>query len=294
MRFTIRQLEVFLSIARNGNTSLAAEELFLSQSAVSAALQSLERTYDISLFDRVGKRLLLNEIGATIRQEAESLVAHARDFELKLQRHEEFGHLNIGASFTIANHLAVNYLALYLADYPDAKVEFAVANSPEIVSKVLNYEVDLGMIETEIKHSDLDLIPWIDDELIVFCSPDHPLANKKLLTEKDLVSTRWILREPGSGARQTFDRAFSAVLPKIDVYLEFKHNEAIKRAVENGLGIGCLSRVVLQSNFRDGSLIPLRIPAKHQMKRTFYFVLSKARYRKQAVSRWIEQCSTGS
>ncbi len=293
MRFTLRQLEVFLAIARHKNTTLAAQELHMSQSAVSAALQTLERGYDVKLFDRVGKRLELNEVGKTLRKKAEALLAHAREFDQELHGHELIGHLRVGASYTIANHLAVNYLADYLADYPQANVEFAVTNSPEVVAKVLNYEVDVGMIESEVQHRDLELIPWLKDELLVFCSPDHPLAKKGIVTDRDLAGVRWILRERESGARQTFERAFSSLLPELNVYLEFKHNEAIKRAVESGLGIGCLSRIVLQGNFRAGSLVPLNLGKRHQMKRTLYFALAKSRYRQAAVAEWIKKCVAG-
>jgi DNA-binding transcriptional LysR family regulator len=290
MRYTLKQLEVFLAIARSKNTSLAAEQLFLSQSAVSAALQAIEKNYNIQLFDRRNKRLELNEVGETLRKKAEALIAHAEEFERELIGHEQIGHLNVGASFTIANHLAITCLAGYLQQYPDAKVELFSANSPDVVSKVLNYEVDIGMIESEINHKDLELIPWLDDKLVVFCSSSHPLANKKRVSDTELKNSRWILREPDSGARQTFNRAFRRMLPSLDIYLEFKHNEAVKKAVEAGLGIGCLSEKVLQGNFRDGSLVPLTIPARHSMWRTFYFVLNRDCYRTPAIQCWLEQC----
>ena len=164
------------------------------------------------------------------------------------------------------------------------------SSSPDIVSLVLNYEVDLGMIESEINHRALTAIPWIDDELVIFCSSNHPLANKKQITTNDLVNARWVLREADSGARQTFERAFQKHLPKLDIYLEFKHNEAIKRAVEAGLGIGCLSEKVLQSNFQDGTLVPLDVPKKHRMQRRFYFIVAKNRHRSLAMERWVEKC----
>jgi len=289
MRYTLKQLEVFLAIAKHKNTGRAAEELFLSQSAVSAALQNLEKSYNIQLFDRVSKRLELNEVGKTLRKKAESLVAHAEEFNRELIGHERIGHLKVGASYTIANHLAISCLAGYLEDYPDAQVDILSGNSPDVVSMVLNYEVDIGMIESEINHRDLELIPWLDDELLVFCAPNHPLAKRKRVPDSELKKYRWILREEDSGARQTFDRAFQTLLPQLDVYLEFKHNEAIKKAVEAGLGIGCLSGRVLQGNFRDGSLVPVNISARHTMGRTFYFALNKASYRTPAIRCWLEK-----
>lgn len=291
MRYTLRHLEIFLAVARHKNTTTAAEELHLSQSAVSAALLVLEKNYDVRLFDRAGKRLELNQVGQSLRNKAEALIAHAREFDLELIRHQDIGHLRVGASFTIGNHLAVNCLAAYLADHPEAHVEFDISNSPEVIAKVLNYEVDIGMVENASPRRELELIPWLDDELVVFCSPDHPLASKRgPLSEKDMVEVSWILREPESGARRTFENAFASQLSAMRVYLEFKHNEAIKRAVEAGLGVGCLSQIVLQNNFREGSLVPLRLNNRFQLRRTFYFALAAGRYHKKAADNWLEVC----
>ena len=124
---------------------------------------------------------------------------------------------------------------------------------------------------------------------MVFCSPEHPLAKKKKLSDNDIKQARWILREPESGARQTFARAMAGLIPDIDIYLEFKHNEAIKKAVEAGLGIGCLSEIVLQNNFKAGDLVPLKLP-KRDMKRTFYFALPKKRHKTAAIDWWMAGC----
>lgn len=290
MKYTLRQLEVFLAIAKYRNISHAAEHLHMSQSAASAALLNLEQRYGVKLFLRNAKSLELSEEGGTMRNKAEALLAHAKQFELELQGHAAIGHLKVGASYTIGNHLAVNYLADYLADHPEANVEFEVANSPDVVAMVINFEVDIGMIEGVVNHPELKLIPWREDELKVFCAPHHPLAQKQKLTANDIRQVRWILREPDSGARQTFDRALAAHLPDMDIYLEFRHNEAIKRAVETGIGIGCLSEIVLANNFRNGELVPLELPKSCSMKRWFYFALKKDHYPKPAVEWWIEKC----
>jgi len=292
MKYSLRQLEIFLAIARYQNISKAAEKLHMSQSAASAALQNLEQAYNISPLNRVGKKLELNEVGKTLRSKAVLLADHALEFEQALQGHGDIGHLKVGASFTIGNHLAVTYLAGYLAEHPEAKVDINVANSADVVAQVLNFEVDIGMVEGEGEAKDkaLELIPWREDRLVVFCSPEHPLAKKKNLTDKDIKQARWILREPESGARHTFARAMTGLMPEIDIYLEFKHNEAIKKAVEAGLGIGCLSEIVLQNNFKSGELVPLRLP-KRDMKRTFYFVLPKNRHKTAAVDWWMAGCN---
>lgn len=261
----------------------------MSQSAASEAILNLEHTYKVALFDRVSNKLSLNAIGHTIRKEAESLIVHCQSFEEVLRDHTDVGHIKVGASFTIGNHLATRYLSGYLADYPKADVQLDISNSPDVVSKVLNYEIDIGMIEGEVQHKELELIPWREDELVVFCAADHPLAKKKTLTNRDIKDAMWILREPDSGARYTFDRALAGLLADINIYLELKHNEAIKNAVESGLGIGCLSRIVLEKNFANGDLVPLTLP-RRTMRRTFYFALPRHRYHLEPVNAWMANC----
>jgi DNA-binding transcriptional LysR family regulator len=264
----------------------------MSQSAASAALQQLEHNYDAILFDRIGKSLRLSKVGYSLRPEAEALIAHAEKFHHALEGHEDVGHLNVGASLTIGNYLAVEYLARYLTKHPEAKTNFHVASSPEIVAQVLNFDLDIGLVEVEVQHKELDVIPWRKDRLRVFCNKHHPLAKKKVLDQEDILQANWILREPDSGARQTFDRAMHGLQSKMNIYLELTHNEAIKRAVETGIGIGCLSEIALESAIKRGDLVPLELP-KREMHRTFYFVLHKERHPNKAVDWWIELCKQG-
>ncbi|MFK8020033.1 MAG: LysR family transcriptional regulator [Pseudomonadales bacterium] len=289
MKFTLRQLQIFLAVARHQNISKAAKSLHMSQSAASEALLNLEHNYEVSLFDRRGTGLTLNATGQTIRLEAENILTQCQRVEEMLIGHADIGHIKVGASFTIGNHLATRYLADYLGQYPNANVQLDIANTPDVVSKVLNYEVDIGMVENEIQHPDLELIPWRNDELVVFCSASHPLAGKKTLNDREIKEALWILREPDSGARHTFERAMTDLMADINIYLEFKHNEAIKNAVESGLGIGCLSEIVLRKNFAHGDLVPLKLPRRN-LSRTFYFTLPKKRIHLDSVDGWMNVC----
>lgn len=291
MRYSLRQLEVFLAVANTENITRAAQSLSMSQSAASSALKELEQQFDIQLFDRVGKRLQLNELGRLIRPEAEALMSQASELESRLRQHQQPGHLKVGATLTIGNYLAVRIMAGYMAEQPDAKVTLDVENTEAIARKVLNFELDIGLVEGELQQSELDVIPWRSDELVVFCSPDHPYAALKEneLSDQALLDATWILRETGSGTRQTFDRIMSGLLPELNVLLELQHTEAIKRAVEEGLGLGCLSRVALEDAFKRGSLVPLKMPHRNTHRR-FYFVLHKQKYRSAGVERWMAMC----
>ena len=178
MHFTLRQLEVFLAIAKTGNMTRAAQQLNMSQSAASSALKDLESQFGILLFDRIGKRLQLNEQGSNLQARADSLLEQAQELEQALANVNQPSPLHIGATLTIANFLAVPIVAQYLAAYPDAPISLEIDNTEHIVEKVLNYELDMGMIEGEANHAQLSVTPWRDDQLDLFCSPDHPFASR--------------------------------------------------------------------------------------------------------------------
>ena len=289
MRYTLRHLEVFLAVARDQSISKASKALCMSQSATSSALQEFESRYSVQLFDRVGKRLRLNSFGKNIRSRAEALMQHAEDFDRELRQQEEHGHLKVGASFTIGNYLAVKHLATYLQQHSQAQVEMKVGSTPEVVQDVLDYKVDLGLIEAEIHHAELDLQPWREDQMLIFCSPQHPLATREVLQDADLLAAHWIFRDSDSGHRQTFDRAMQGLLPDLQISLELTHNEAIKNAVKAGLGVGCLSSVALVDELRQGLLVALPA-ASRPMHRHFYFVKHRNATPSQAVDWWIDLC----
>lgn len=288
MHYTLRQLQVFLAVAHYENVTKAAEHLAMSQSACSGALKDLESQYDVQLFDRVGKRLQTNELGRILRPKAEALLAMAQELEQDLKRHKEVGKIKVGATLTIGNYLAVPLISRFMQS-TGAGVSLVVANTQSIAEKLLNFDIDIGMIEGEYQHPDLDIIPWQADELVCFCSPRHPLASKKNLTDADLMEAQWILREPGSGTRQAFERAMYGLLPRLKILLELQHTEGIKRAVESDLGISCLSQISLKDAFQRGSLVPLPVPQR-DFHRMFYAVLHKHKYLSAGLLHWLELC----
>ena len=290
MKYSFRQLEVFLAAAHYQNITRAAESLSMSQSAASSALKELENQFDIQLFDRVGKRLQLNELGRLYRPKVEAVLSQARELENAFSKHTEVGALKVGATLTIGNYLAVGVMARYMSTPPYPKVSLEVANTSAIARRVRDFELDIGLIEGELNSSDLEVIPWRSDELVVFCSPSHPLAQKQALSDDDLREATWILREQGSGTRQSFDRGMHGLLSDLKVLLELEHTEAIKRAVEANLGIGCLSEVVLADAFKRGSLVPLKVPDQRRFDRQFYFILHKQKYRSAGIHAWMKLC----
>lgn len=289
MYFTLKQLQVFLAVANHQNVSRAADELAMSQSATSTALKELEQRFDVTLFDRIGKRLQLNEQGLSLRPKAAALISRAEELQSSLVQHSDIGELKVGATLTIGNYLAIGIMAGFMQEHPTAKIVLNVENTAAIAAKVRNFELDIGLIEGELQEPDLQVNYWRDDELAIFCAPDHPFATKRTLTDEDLLAARWIVRESGSGTRQAFDRGMQGILSNIDLRLELQHTEGIKRAVEAGLGIGCLSKITLAEAFQRKSLVPLQAPHRN-WTRKFYFILHRQKFLSTGIRSWMDHC----
>lgn len=289
MRYSLRQLEIFVAISRTASVSRAAEALSLSQSATSTALSELERQFDLQLFDRVGKSLRINETGLQLLPRAVELLDRAKEVEQLLQGHAGFGHMRIGATLTVGNYLATLLVARFLQDHPESRIQLQVHNTQTVVQQIANHELDLGLIEGDCHHPDIVVEPWIADELVVFAAPNHPLAKQPKVSMAQLLNEPWILREKGSGTRETFDRAFHSMHAQLKIRLELEHTEAIKRAVESGLGIGCISRLALKDAFRRGSLVPLATPTL-DLSRSFYFLWHRQKYQTTSMRAFLDLC----
>lgn len=288
MRYTLRQLEVFLATAHFENITRASDSLAMSQSAASASLKEFEQQFSVQLFDRRGKRLRLSDLGRQLRPAAENLLAQAAAFENALTGGEVLGRLNIGATLTIGNYLAVGMIADFRARFPNADVTLTVANTATIAEAVADFELGIGLVEGEFAHPELETLHWRNDELQVFTDPDHPLAGT-VVTDEQLLEQSWIVREPGSGTRQTFERAMHGILPDLNISLELQHTEAIKRAAEAGLGVGCLSGISLAEAFKRGSLVPLSVPQR-DFRRQLNIITHKKKFHGATSKQWLAMC----
>ncbi|WP_437880493.1 LysR family transcriptional regulator [Pseudomonas sp. LRF_L74] len=289
MRFTLRQLQVFVAVAQQGNVSRAAQTLALSQSAASTSLTEFERQSGCQLFDRAGKRLSLNALGRQVLPQAVALLDQARELEDVLNGKSGFGSLDVGATLTIGNYLATLLIGGFMQRHPECQVRLHVHNTQQIVQQIAHYELDLGLIEGDCQHPDIEVQPWVEDDLVVFCAPNHPLAQCPQVSLDELSREAWILREQGSGTRRTFDQAMRHHPTPLNIRLELEHTEAIKRAVESGLGISCISRLALRDAFRRGSLVPLETP-DIDLRRQFYFIWHRQKYQTAAMREFLEQC----
>jgi DNA-binding transcriptional LysR family regulator len=272
VRFTLRQLSVFISVAQSGSTVGASKALSMSQSAVSAALGELESVANERLFDRHGRRLVLNDAGRALQPYAVALVKSAeslsRDFE------SAAASLRIVASNTIGNYVLPRIFARFFAQYPAIKLNVVIGNTRDVLDAVNAFEADIGLIEGSSLDANLRVEHWMDDEMVVVVSPQHPLARQA--RRSDLAAADWLMREPGSGTREIFEQQLGRALGTLNIALELGTSEAIRRTLLSGYGVSCLSRHMVADDLETGRLVTvnLRLPA---IRRAFSIVLHRSK-----------------
>jgi DNA-binding transcriptional LysR family regulator len=287
LRLTLRQLQIFRVVAESGSTAAAAAAISLSQSATSAAINELERLLELQLFDRIGKRLQLNDNGRMLLPQALALLDGAGWIERwALDRESHIGTLRIGASTTIGNYLLPAILAGFRESLPETArlnwhVQVAIANTSVITARVAAFELDLGLIEGPCHEPDLTVQPWLEDDLVVVAAANDPIVprgRKRQITLDALRKATWLLREEGSGTREIINQLLIPYLHHLRPGIEFGNPEAIKRAAASGLGITCLSRCVVEDLLKSGVLVapPTELPI---LTRRFYLVMHEQKKR---------------
>ncbi len=265
LRLNLRQLEVFVATAQAGSTRAAAGRIARSQSAASAALAELEAAIGSLLFDRVGRRLQLNQNGRAMLPRARLLLEQAGRLEAMFSG-EHAAPLHVAASFTIGEYLLPELVARWTREQPQSRIRLQIANTSEVIAAVAGFDVDLGFIEGLQTHPDLVVRPWLQDELVIVASPEHPLAGR-IASARQLAAATWILREHGSGTRQATDHWLLEHLDQQQVGFELGSTEAIKRLVAAGAGLGCLSRHAVAQALQAGWLVELRTRLPHAVRR---------------------------
>lgn len=291
MRFSLRHLQIFTATARLESISAAAAELSMSQSAASTALLELERRYDRRLFDRAGKRLRINETGRSLLPAARDLLDRAEEIDALLTGQLGPGSFRLGATQTIGNQVAPLLMERYARRYPEAPpLTLEIGNTAEIAGKVADFSLDLGLIEGELAHPDLAMEEWLGDELVLICNPSHPLAGKRRAPIAALLAERWVVREKGSGTRQTLDRAMHPYWNRWRIGLELQQGEAIIETVAVSAMIGCVSHLAARGALELGRVARLETP-DIDLRRRFFILSHREKYVTPGIRAFLGICA---
>ncbi|WP_342608138.1 LysR family transcriptional regulator [Vibrio tritonius] len=286
---TLKQLRVFTIITQLKTITAAADKLYLSKAAVSMTLSELEKQLGHALFDRVNNRLILNQEGQKLLPFADELLHRLDDLDHVFNDQQTLsGQLHIGASDTIGNQVVPYLLSQFRQQYQHYDQSLFISNSALICQKLVDYELDIGLIEGKTIHPQLMSQQFSQDEMCVICSPAHPLALQEKVAMTDFEQSEWILREAGSGSREFFLRT---VAPRIEQWheaFELNTTEAIINCVSANLGFACLSKLAAHSAVADGRVKILNVPL--DMKRRFWILVHKEKYQSPLLKHFMEFC----
>ncbi|ENM5764576.1 LysR family transcriptional regulator [Vibrio mimicus] len=286
---SLKQLRVFTTIIQHKSLTVAAEVLCLSKAAVSVALSELEKQLGHALFDRVNNRLVLNQEGQKLLPLADELLQRAKDIDRLFDEQQVLtGKLRIGASDTVGNQVAPYLISAFRQLHPHPSQSLFISNSAQVCQKLVDYELDIGLIEGKTLHPELISTQFSQDEMCIICAPDHPLTQRERLVMSDFEHSDWVLREAGSGSREFFLRV---IAPRIEHWIEaFELNttEALINSVSSGLGLGCLSRLAAKTPLLDGRVVMLNVPL--DMRRRYWMLVHKEKYQNPLLRQFIEFC----
>ncbi|HEY9096791.1 MAG TPA: LysR family transcriptional regulator [Hydrogenophaga sp.] len=301
MRLTLRQLQIFAAVADTGSTTAAGVRVSLSQSASSAALNELEALLGVLLFDRIGKRLVLNDAGRGLLPQARALLDGAAGIE------SEFGlgaiersssgkrtRLRVGASTTIGNYLLPALVASHLRETPGTSIDVTIGNTSDIAAAVARLDVDLGLIEGPCHEPALQVQPWLEDQLVLVCAPSHPLVADGPTASIALKALRqqcWLVRELGSGTREAVEHALLPHLHEWVQPMQFGSTEAIKQAAAEGLGLACLSLCAVRDLLTLRRLVVVN-SSLPRLSRRFYLVHHRQKQFSAGLQRFVNHCET--
>lgn len=282
-------VHLFLAVAEEGSVSRGAERLFISQPAVSKQLGEFEASLGRKLFERHPKGVRLTDAGKLLLGYARRLAALEREAESALAELEglERGSLTLGASLTIGAYLMPELLAEYHRRYPQITLTLEIANTEMIQRMVREGQLEIGLTEGFAEEAGLEAVVFAEDELVAVAPPNHPLQTDAPLTAETLCRQPLILREPGSGTREVFERAISAQGLAVTPLMSLGSTEAIKRAVAAGVGLAVVSRLAITLELETHRLAVLPL-ADLPLNRSLHRLERRGAYRSRALSAFLE------
>jgi DNA-binding transcriptional LysR family regulator len=286
-----RRLQVFHTVARLLSFTKAAETLHMTQPAVTFQVRQLEEYFNTRLFDRTHNRISLTEAGARVYQYADRIFELYSEMEnaVREMTGEISGSLTIGASTTIAEYMLPALLGDFRNQYPDVSIHLKVSNTDGIVSMVENNTIDLGVVEAPVSNKNLVVDKCRDDRLVAIVPPKHELAARDSIRMEELLQHPFICREEGSGTREVISEYICKTdecRQTMQIAMELGSPEAVKGAVEAGMGISVISNATIQKELRLGTLVALQI--EPPLERPFSFVHQKQKFRVRVMEELLE------
>lgn len=281
---TLKELSFFYKLCENPQVTQVASELNISQSAISLAIKSLENSLNEQLFDRIGKKLILNEKGKYFKEKTLPSYLALMDASTIFQENKLAGNIKIAASKTISNYIMPNIYYDFLSKYKDVKLDILTINSSSIIDKILKNELDIGLIEVDTQNSSLIKEKLADDELIVVSS-DEKYPSIAFI---DAIKKRWILREIGSGTREIFMSKIGEISKELDIFMQLQDFEEIKTIVLNNKNtVTVLSKVIVEKELKQKKLFEIKLK-NIEFKREFYLVYHKDKTKNLLFETFIE------
>ena len=286
-----RRLQVFHTVARLLSFTKAAESLHMTQPAVTFQVRQLEEYFNTRLFDRTHNRISLTEAGQRVYEYADRIFALYAEMENSVRdlTGEVSGVLLLGASTTIAEYMLPALLGDFKSKYPEVSIRLQVANTDGIVSMVENNIIDLGVVEAPVSNKNLVVENCRMDKMVLIVPPGHELANNKSVPIEELTRHPYICREEGSGTREVMLEAVTSAgcnPQDLNIVMELGSPEAVKGAVEAGMGISILSKATIEKELKLGSLIAIDLETP--LERPFSFVHQKQKFRLRAMEKLLD------
>ncbi len=274
---TLRELELFYYLTENPHVSQLAQKINISQSAISLAIKSLEKKLTEPLFDRIGKKLILNERGRLFKEKTYKHYLALKDAQELFTKNKLSGILKITSSKTLGEFIMPQIFFDFLVQHPNTSIIQDIKNSTQIIQMILDGTIDMGIVEIETNEPHIMKTKLGTDKLIIVTS-DSTLANKSLFIDQ-LFSKKWILREQGSGTREIFLNSLGNTAKELNLFMQFTGFEEIKTLLKNNKDvITCLSKSVVLDEMQRGELFEVNL-ININLQRNLYLLYNKNKYK---------------
>lgn len=271
---TIRHLKIFIEVAKTGNMSEAANKFFLSQPTVSQVIKELEEHYEVLLFERRPRKLFITEDGRKLLNLATHVVDEYENLESTMMENKSRQKLRIGATITVGNTIINQVVNKLKEENDDLSVFICISNTHEIESKLLDAELDVGIIEGDVKSRELISIPSVDDYLVLICNKNHPFSVRDSIYVDELEKEDFHFREQGSGTREKFDNYLNKMGLKVNCSFESNSPNAIKKSVLENNELAVISVRLVEEEVKKGLLHIIK-PQGRDFERAFSLVYHK-------------------